>query len=101
MIQHLQSVQGMANFLRRFVVNDTNLTKGFMHLLKKDTPFIWDERDQYSFDTLNKSLASTPLLSPPKYNRYLLLYVVVYEQTFGVVLFQEDDELQENGIVLS
>ena len=38
-IRHLQCLQGMANFLQRFVVNFSNLTKGFMHLLKKDTPF--------------------------------------------------------------
>ena len=36
-IQHLQYLQGMANFLRRFVVNFSNLTKGLMRLLK--TPF--------------------------------------------------------------
>ena len=51
-IRHLQCLQGMENFLRRFVVNFANLTKGFMHLLKKDTPFYWDERAQESFDTL-------------------------------------------------
>ena len=38
-IRHRQCLQGMANFLRRFVVNFSNLTKGFMCLLKKDTPF--------------------------------------------------------------
>ena len=43
-IRHLQCLQGMAKFLWRFVVNFANLTKGFMHLLKKDTPFYWDER---------------------------------------------------------
>ena len=42
-IRHLQGLQGMENFLWRFVVNFANLTKGFMHLLKKDTTFCWDE----------------------------------------------------------
>ena len=28
---------------QRFVVNFANLTRGFMHLLKKDTTFCWDE----------------------------------------------------------
>ena len=45
-IRHLQCLQGMANFLRRFVVNFSNLTKGFMHLLKKDTTFCWDEMSE-------------------------------------------------------
>ena len=42
-IQQLPCLQGMENFLQRFVVNFSNLTKGFMHKLKKDTPFYWDE----------------------------------------------------------
>ena len=42
-IRHLQCLQGMENFLQRFVVNFANLTRGFMRLLKKDTPFYWDQ----------------------------------------------------------
>ena len=41
-IRHLQCLQGMENFLRRFIVNFSNLTKGCMHLLKKDTNFCWE-----------------------------------------------------------
>ena len=43
-IRHLQCLQGMENFLRRFVENFANLTRGFMHIFKKDTTFCWDER---------------------------------------------------------
>jgi hypothetical protein len=39
-IRQLQGLQGKSNFLRRFIVNYANITKGFMRLLKKDTPFI-------------------------------------------------------------
>jgi hypothetical protein len=38
-ILQLQSLQGKANFLRRFIANYAEITKGFMHLLKKDVPF--------------------------------------------------------------
>src|SRR5271156_5834341 len=40
-IRQLQSLQGKGNFLRRFIANYAEITKGFMHLLKKDVPFIW------------------------------------------------------------
>ena len=33
-LRQLQSLQGKSNFLRRFIVNYANITKGFMHLLK-------------------------------------------------------------------
>ena len=56
-IHHLQCLQGMENFLQIFVVNFSNLTRGFMRLLKKDTPFCWDEWAQESFDALKQALA--------------------------------------------
>lgn len=40
MIRKIQGLKGKANFLCRFIVNYANITKGFMHLLKKDTPSI-------------------------------------------------------------
>ena len=42
-IRQLQALQGKDNFMRWFIVNYANLTKGFIRLLKKDTLFIWDE----------------------------------------------------------
>ena len=69
-----------------------------MCLLKKDTPFIWDERAHESFDTLNKSLVSMPLLKPPNYSRDYLLYIIVSEGTIDMLLVQEDDELHEHII---
>ena len=95
MIRQIQGLQGKANFLRPFIVNYANITKGFMHLLKKDTPFIWNERAQDSFDALKKALVSTPLLKSPNYSRDYLLYIVASVETIGMVLVQEDDELRK------
>jgi hypothetical protein len=67
-----------------------------MHLLKKDTLFLWDERDQESFDALKKFLVLTPMLKPPDYSRDYLLYVTASEGIVGMVLAQEDDEIHEH-----
>ena len=83
----------MANFLQIFVVNFSNLTRGFMRLLKKDTPFEWDERPEESFDALKKALVSAPVISPPDYSHDFLLYVAASLETIGMVLVQEDEEL--------
>ena len=69
-----------------------------MCLLKKDTPFIWDEQTQESFDSLKKALVSTPLLKSLDYNKDYLLYVVTSKETIVMVLVQEDDELREHVI---
>jgi hypothetical protein len=97
-IRQLQSLQGKENFLRGFVPNYANIMKGFMHLLNKGVPFYWDKATQHSFDALVKSLVSTPLLSPPDYNREFSLYLSVDESLIGMVLVQEDDEIQEQII---
>ena len=69
-----------------------------MHLLKQDTPFVWDETAQLAFEALKKALLSAPLLRPPDYSRDFILYLVASESTIGVVLVQEDDKLIEHVI---
>ena len=97
-LRQLQSLQGKSNFLRRFIVNYAKITKGFMRLLKQDTPFVWDETTQLSFKALKKDLLSAPLLRPPDYSRDFILYLAASESTIGVVLVQEDDKLVEHVI---
>jgi hypothetical protein len=67
-----------------------------MHILNKDTPFIWDERSQESFKALKKALVSTPLLNPSNYSRDYFLYMFVSKGTVGMVLIQEEDELHDH-----
>jgi hypothetical protein len=90
-ISQIQSLQGKANFLQRFITNYAEITKGFMRLLKKDVPFFWDEAAQHSFDALKHALTTAPLLRPPNYNKDFLLYLASAESTIGMVLVQEDD----------
>jgi hypothetical protein len=94
-ILQLQSLQGKANFLQRFIANYAEITKGFMRLLKKDVPFFWDEAAQRSFDALKHALTIAPLLWPPNYNKDFLLYLAATESTIGMVLVQEDDSFSE------
>jgi hypothetical protein len=83
------------NFLRRFKANYAEITKGFMHFLKKDFPFHWDKATQHLFNTLKHALMTAPLLRPPNYNKDFLLYLSTTESTIGMVLVQEDDFLLE------
>jgi hypothetical protein len=69
-----------------------------MHLLKKVTPFIWDDRAHESLDALKKFLVSTSLLKSPNYSRDYFFYVIGSKETIGMVLFQEEDELCEHVI---
>jgi hypothetical protein len=85
-ILQLQSLQGKANFLRRFIANYAKINKGFMCLLKKDIPFYWDDATQCSYDAFKHALTTTPMLWPPNYNQYFFLYLAAAESTIGMVL---------------
>ena len=97
-LHQLQSLQGKANFLRRFVVNYAELTNGFTRLLKKDTKFAWDDIAQASFDALKHVLTNAPLIHPPNYHQDYLLYLAAADNTLAMVLVQEDESHEEHVI---
>ena len=47
---------------------------------------------------IKRALASAPVISPPDYSRDFLLYVAASIETIGMVLVEEDEELQEHVI---
>ena len=69
-----------------------------MCLLKKDTPFFWDDQSQWDFDNLKHALTHSPVLHPPNYSKDLVLYVANSTTTIGMVLVQEDPNGKEHVI---
>lgn len=65
---------------------------------KCDTPFIWDDIAQRSFEQLKALLVSAPLLHPPNYHCDYLLYLDAPYSTIGKVLIQDDDDGFEHAI---
>jgi hypothetical protein len=97
-LRQLQSLQGKANFLRRFILNYAEITRGFTRLLKKGSEFVWDKIANDAFEALKLSLTKAPLLFPPDYSRDCFLYLAASEYTIGMVLIQEDDAHDEHVI---
>ena len=94
----LQSLQGKAKFLRRFVPEYAMKSHRFICLLCTKIPFVWDQQAQESFDALKKSLASAPLLSVPDFTQDFILYVSPSNNAIAGVLVQEDDAHHEHVI---
>ena len=61
-----------------------------MRLLKKDTPFIWDDFMQRIFDNIKHALTHAPVLQPPNYAQDYSLYVASSLSMIGIVLVQTD-----------
>jgi len=69
-----------------------------MCLLKKYVYFVLDDQSQFSFDAMKNDLMLTPILIPPDYSSYFLLYLATSNSIVGMVLFQEDNTQKENVI---
>ena len=69
-----------------------------MPLLKKNTPFFWDDQAQCTFDNIKHALTHSPMIHPPYYSKYFLLYIVSSTTTICMVLVQENTDIQEHMI---
>jgi hypothetical protein len=97
-LRQLQSLQGKANFLRRFVPDYAIRAHGFLRLLRHDIPFQWDDYAQQSFDDLKAALSNAPLISAPDYTRDYILYVSASAVSVAGVLVQLGDDNREHVI---
>ena len=60
----LQSLQGKEKFLHCFMCNFAKKTHSYMHLLKKDTSFFWDDQAQRTFDNIKHALTHSLVKHP-------------------------------------
>ena len=97
-VTELQSLHGKEFFLRLFVCNYAERTLGFMRLLKKDTPFVWDDFVQCMFDNLKHVLTHAAMLQLANYIKDYSLYVVASMSTIGMVLVQKNENDLEHVI---
>ena len=67
-IIELQSLQGKENFLHRFLCNFIEKMHYYMCLLKKDTPFFWDDQAQQAFANIKHALTHSPMINPLDYS---------------------------------
>jgi hypothetical protein len=68
---------------------------GFLHLLRHDIPFRWDEHAQTYFDDIKSTLFNAPLISPPDYDHDCILYLSALTiSVVGVLVQLGDDECE-------
>ena len=61
-------------------------------LLKKETPWYWDEEQQLAFDKLKRRCASTPVLAIPSQDAELVLRCDASKEAMGVALYHRDNK---------
>ena len=78
--------------------NFAEKTHGYMRLLKKNTPLTWDDKSQRDLDNLKHAITHSPVIHPPHYSKYFLLYIAASTTTIGMVLVEKDSNGQEHVV---
>ncbi|XP_019106235.1 uncharacterized mitochondrial protein AtMg00860-like [Beta vulgaris subsp. vulgaris] len=74
-LKELHGLQGRFAYIRRFISNLAGRCHPFSHLMKKDSPFKWDDSCKKAFDeSIKKYLSSPPVLGAPIKGKALILY---------------------------
>ncbi|KAG9446452.1 hypothetical protein H6P81_012580 [Aristolochia fimbriata] len=94
-LSELKSLQGHLAYIRRFISNLAGRCQPFSHLMKKDTPFEWDESCRRAFQNIKDYLMKPPVLMAPTSGKHLLLYFAAQEKSLGALLAQNDDQGKE------
>ena len=101
--KQLQRLIGQINFLRRFIANTAGRLRSWSVLLrgKETDEWIWTDEQQRVFDDLKGNLAKPLVMTPPKPNKPLLLYLSAAHESIGCMLAQEDDGIERAVYYLS
>ncbi|KAG9454845.1 hypothetical protein H6P81_007749 [Aristolochia fimbriata] len=89
-ISELKSFQGHLAYIRRFILNLVGRCQPFSRLMKKDTPFEWDESCWNAFNNI-KAYLTKPLV-------LIALNCQQTEKSIGALLAQCDEDHKERSL---
>lgn len=84
----IKSFLGLVGYYRKFIPKFAHISKPLTKLLKKDTPFNFDENCIQSFNTLKQSLTQEPILQYPNFNEPFVLTTDASNEAIGSILSQ-------------
>ena len=94
-LKDLQVLTGKLVALNRFIAKSGEVCLPFFRLMKKNTPFVWDDTCQTAFARIKEYLADPPLLSKPQVGEELLLYIAASDKVVSAALVKEVNREQK------
>lgn len=89
-VRDVQSFLGFANFYRRFVRSFASVSKPLTTLTRKDTPFVWSESCEKSFQTLKSHFDSSSILAHYHPERQIILETDASDYAIAAIISQID-----------
>jgi hypothetical protein len=87
--KEIRGFLGMAGYYRRFIEGFSKIAGPMTKLLRKNTPFVWSEQCEQSFQTLKEKLTTAPVLAVPEIGKDYIVYCDASKQGIGCVLMQD------------
>jgi hypothetical protein len=82
--QELKGFLGLAGYYRRFIPDFSKIAKPLTGLLKKNTPYTWNDKTESAFVTLKTILTTEHLLQYPDFTRPFVLTTDASNDAIGV-----------------
>ena len=73
-VKDIRSFLGLAGYYRRFIEGFSKIDKALTYLLKKSKQFVWSDKAEESFQTLEVKLTTTPVLVLPDTDKDFVIY---------------------------
>ncbi|KAI3747092.1 hypothetical protein L6452_09537 [Arctium lappa] len=84
----IRSFLGLAGYYRRFIQDFSKIASSLTILTRKNVKFVWTERQEEVFRTLQKKLCEAPILSLPDGTEDFVVYSDASKMGLGCVLMQ-------------
>ena len=97
-LKELQSFLSLASYYRRFIPQFAARSAPMRILLKKDTPYVWNDKCQLAFEDIIKALLSPPILRHPDWERPFIIQTDASDEGIAGVLSQVDDNNHEYAV---
>ncbi|KAF8687099.1 hypothetical protein RHS03_09998, partial [Rhizoctonia solani] len=91
-VKEVQLFLGFANFLRRFVANFSHIARPLHNLVKKDTPWKWDTKEQEAFQGLKDAITKAPVLCHADPAKPYFLETDALGAALGSILSQQQED---------
>ena len=99
-VKGVRTIMGCMNYWRRFVKDFSKIALPINELLRKDEPFLWDQRRQEALDTLKAALLKNAVLYSPDPNKPFIVCLDASDKAIGSVISQKTEDGLERPCVL-
>ncbi|CAJ2673837.1 unnamed protein product [Trifolium pratense] len=88
-ISEVKSFLGLPGYYRRFIMRFSQIALPLTRLTRKETPFVWNEECEQSFQKLKEKLTKSPVLTIPDPTQKYEVYCDASKKGLGCVLMQQ------------